>query len=103
MPFYPLHKHFTPHSFVNIIITVVYCPGAFVTAFKLSTVTNAVVRKTVPQLVEALSYKLEGSRFNSRWVHWDFSFTKSFRVAKRSWGRLSRKFDIAGELKVACA
>ena len=44
MPFYPLHKHFTPHSFVNIIITVVYCPGAFVTAFKLNTVTNAVVR-----------------------------------------------------------
>ena len=29
---------------------------------------------TVVQLVEALRYKPEGRRFDSRWCHWDFSF-----------------------------
>jgi hypothetical protein len=27
------------------------------------------------QLVEALRYKPEGRRFDSRWCHWDFSLT----------------------------
>jgi hypothetical protein len=30
---------------------------------------------TVERLVETLCYKLEGHRFNSRWLHWDFSLT----------------------------
>ena len=29
----------------------------------------------VAQLVEALSYKPEGRRFDSRWCHWNFSLT----------------------------
>jgi hypothetical protein len=29
----------------------------------------------VAQLVEALRYKLEGRRFDSRWSHWNFSLT----------------------------
>jgi len=29
----------------------------------------------VTQAVEALRYKPEGSGFDSRWSHWDFSFT----------------------------
>jgi hypothetical protein len=29
----------------------------------------------VAQLVEALPYKPEGRGFNSRWCHWNFSFT----------------------------
>ena len=33
----------------------------------------------VAQLVEALRYKLEGRRFDSRWCHWNFSLTYSFR------------------------
>jgi hypothetical protein len=33
----------------------------------------------VAQLVEALCYKLEGRGFDSRWCHWDFSLTQSFR------------------------
>jgi hypothetical protein len=32
----------------------------------------------VAQLVEALRYKPEGRGFDSGWVHWDFSVTKSF-------------------------
>ena len=32
----------------------------------------------VAQLVEALSYKLEGRGFDSRWCHWNFSLTQSF-------------------------
>jgi len=28
-----------------------------------------------PQLVEALSYKLEGRGFNSQWCHWNFSLS----------------------------
>ena len=35
---------------------------------------NAVV-----QLVEALRYKSEGRGFDSRWCHWNFSLTYSFR------------------------
>src|SRR5215475_112494 len=33
----------------------------------------------VAQLVEALRYKSEGRGFDSRWYHWNFSLTKSFR------------------------
>ena len=33
----------------------------------------------VAQLVEALRYKLEGRGFDSRWCHWNFSLTQSFR------------------------
>ena len=29
----------------------------------------------VAQLVEALRYKSEGRGFDSRWCHWNFSFT----------------------------
>jgi hypothetical protein len=29
----------------------------------------------VAQLVEALRYKPEGRRFDSRWCHWDFLLT----------------------------
>ena len=31
------------------------------------------------QLVEALRYKPEGRGFDSRWCHWNFSLTLSFR------------------------
>jgi hypothetical protein len=34
----------------------------------------------VAQLVEALRYKPEGRRFDSRWCHWNFSLTWSFRL-----------------------
>jgi hypothetical protein len=33
----------------------------------------------VAQLAEALHYKPEGRGFDSRWGHWDFSFTYFFR------------------------
>ena len=33
----------------------------------------------VAQLVEALRYKPEGRGFDSRWCHWNFSLTESFR------------------------
>jgi hypothetical protein len=33
----------------------------------------------VTQLVEALCYKPEGSGFDSRWCHWNFPLTYSFR------------------------
>jgi hypothetical protein len=33
----------------------------------------------VAQLVESLRYKPEGSRFDSRWCHWNFSLTQHFR------------------------
>jgi hypothetical protein len=33
----------------------------------------------VAQLVEALRYKPEGRRFDSRWSHWNFSLSYSFR------------------------
>jgi len=33
----------------------------------------------VAQLVEALRYKPEGRGFDSRWCHWNFSLTLTFR------------------------
>jgi len=33
----------------------------------------------VAQSVGALRYKPEGRGFDSRWCHWDFSLTESFR------------------------
>jgi hypothetical protein len=33
----------------------------------------------VAQLVETLRYKPEGRGFDSRWCHWDFTLTQSFR------------------------
>ena len=35
--------------------------------------------QAVAQLVEALRYKPEGRGFDSRWCHWNFSLTLSFR------------------------
>jgi len=37
------------------------------------------MRLRMAQLVEALRYKQEGRRFDSRWCHWNFSWTYSFR------------------------
>jgi hypothetical protein len=37
------------------------------------------VKLLVAQLGEALRYKPEGRGFNSRWCHWNFSLTLSFR------------------------
>jgi len=36
----------------------------------------------VAQLVEALSYKPEGGGSDSRWCHWNYSLTLSFRPHK---------------------
>jgi len=36
-------------------------------------------RHTVGQLVKALRYVPEGRGFDSRWCHWNFSLTLSFR------------------------
>jgi hypothetical protein len=35
--------------------------------------------EAVAQFVETLRYKLEGRGFDSRWIHWNFLFTYSFR------------------------
>ena len=40
---------------------------------------NAASGYAVVQLVEALRYKPEGRGFYSRWCHWNFSITSSFR------------------------
>ena len=37
------------------------------------------MKETVAELVEALRYKSEGRGFDSRWCHWNFSLTQSFR------------------------
>ena len=37
------------------------------------------LKHAVVQLVESLRYKIEGRGFHSRWFHWDFSMTNSFR------------------------
>jgi len=37
------------------------------------------MRYSVAQLVEAPRYRLEGHGFDSRWCHWNFSLTYSFR------------------------
>jgi hypothetical protein len=36
-------------------------------------------KDAVAQLIEALPYKPEGHGFDSRWCHWNFSLTYSFR------------------------
>jgi hypothetical protein len=33
----------------------------------------------VAHLAEALGYKSDGRRFDSRWCHWNFSLTKSLQ------------------------
>jgi hypothetical protein len=40
---------------------------------------KANVLLAVAQSVEALHYEPEGRRFDSRWSHWNFSLTQSFR------------------------
>ena len=37
-------------------------------------------RHAVAQFVETLRYKSEGRGFDSRWCHWNFSLTQSFRL-----------------------
>jgi hypothetical protein len=38
-----------------------------------------IVGHAVTQLVEVLRHKPEGRGYDSRWCHWNFSLTKSFR------------------------
>jgi hypothetical protein len=45
-------------------------------------------RQRVAQLVETVLYKPEDLGFDSRWRHWNFSSTESFRDALQSWVRL---------------
>jgi hypothetical protein len=57
---------------------------SFLNLYKLQFVWNYLhtllyVGHAVAQLVEALRYKLEGRVFDSRWCHWNFSLTLSFR------------------------
>ena len=42
---------------------------------RIQTRTKIIWGHTVVQLVEALRYKSEGSGFNFRWCHWNFSLT----------------------------
>jgi len=47
--------------------------------FNIFAATLHVWGYVVVQLVEALRYKSEGRGFYSRWSHWSFSLTSSFR------------------------
>jgi len=47
--------------------------------WKLSWRAAPDARNAKAQLVEALHYKRTGRRFDSRWCHWNFSLTWSFR------------------------
>jgi len=49
------------------------------TAYSIYLQLSSILGYVVEQLVEALRYKLEGHRFDSRWCHWNFSLTKSFQ------------------------
>jgi len=46
---------------------------------KFKLVYEGDVGHAVAQLVEALHYKSEGRGLDSRWCHWNFSLTYSFR------------------------
>jgi len=41
--------------------------------------TSDIREYAMAQLVEAKRYKPEGRGFDSRWCHWNFSLTQSFR------------------------
>ena len=53
-------------------------PSLHTVMFKGFMFYNSVIKyleHAVAQLFEALCYKPEGRGFDSRWCHWDFSFT----------------------------
>ena len=43
------------------------------------TLSVILCRKRVVHLVKVLRHKLEGRGFDSRWCHWNFSSTQTFR------------------------
>ena len=57
-----------------------------------TTSTQSYMRHAVARLVEALRYKSEGRRFDSKWCHWKFSLTQSF------WPRYGTGVDPASNI-----
>jgi hypothetical protein len=51
--------------------------SSFATAFTMSHLETVLIWQTsrVTSLVEAVRYKPEGRRFDSRWYHWNFSLS----------------------------
>jgi len=60
---------YKPVQHVTVLNTVGSCN---------TTVNSIILGHAVAHLVEALRYKPEGRRFDSRWCQWNFSLTQSF-------------------------
>ena len=70
-------------SLVAFILLVKCCAEIFTDADLIALVAAAAVvvfGYEVKQLVDALSYNLEGRGFDSRFRLWDFTWTSSFRL-----------------------
>jgi len=67
------------HNYSGLLnITLHVSDGPSVSHQEFKTVHTA-SGHAVAQLVEALRYKLEGRGFDSRWCHWNFLLTQTFR------------------------
>jgi len=66
-----------PNWIMHIIMLLLVSTSTLSKADRLTGLVQGYDTKghTVAQLVEALRYKPEGRRFNSRWCHWNFPLT----------------------------
>ena len=73
-----VHSKKGQSSFLRLqcCVCVCVCVGVYSSDYIYIYIITAVLQgHAVAQLVEALRYKLEGRRFDSRWCNWNFSLT----------------------------
>jgi hypothetical protein len=74
-PFTNISSYYSTNISLHACLRSLFCNKPTIQGYIL----ESELKYAVAQLVEALRYKPEGRGFDSRWCHWNFSLTQTFR------------------------